>query len=62
MSETALAQIVGGTRAQLELTGASGRAIPAVARAVQERAADVLAATCELEVDSVDVSVEEPIR
>jgi len=49
----------GHARAQLELAVGYGHVLPDVARAVQERVAEALAAMCELEVDAVDVSVDE---
>lgn len=52
----------GRARAELELVVAYGRTLPEVARAVQERVADALAAMCGVVVDTVDVSVEELSR
>jgi uncharacterized alkaline shock family protein YloU len=49
----------GRARAELQLAVAYGRALPDVAAAVQERVADALTQMCDVEVDSVDVTVEE---
>ena len=43
---------------RLELTARYGIVLPELARQVQERVADSLAAMCGVEVDAVDVSVE----
>lgn len=50
---------VGEARVRLELTARYGLVLPDVARDVQERVADALAAMCALRIGSVDVSVEE---
>jgi uncharacterized alkaline shock family protein YloU len=49
----------GRARAELQLAVAYGHALPEVARAVQHQVADALARMCDVEVDSVDVTVEE---
>ena len=49
----------GRARAELQLAIEYGRALPDVAAAVQERVADALTRMCDVEVDSVDVTVEE---
>jgi uncharacterized alkaline shock family protein YloU len=49
----------GRARAELQLAVAYGKVLPEVAAAVQERVADALARTFEVEVDNVDVTVEE---
>jgi uncharacterized alkaline shock family protein YloU len=43
---------------RLELSARYGVVLPTLARQVQERVADALAAMCGVEVDAVDVSVE----
>jgi len=48
----------GRARADLQLAVAYGRVLPEMATAVQERVADALARMCEVEVESVDVTVE----
>jgi uncharacterized alkaline shock family protein YloU len=48
----------GHARIRLELSARYGAVLPALARQVQERVADALAAICGIEVDAVDVSVE----
>jgi uncharacterized alkaline shock family protein YloU len=48
----------GRARADLQLTVAYGRVLPETATAVQEQVADALARMCEVEVESVDVTVE----
>jgi uncharacterized alkaline shock family protein YloU len=48
----------GSAAVALGLTVAHGESLPAVARAVQERVAEAVSATCGLEVASVDVLVE----
>ena len=49
----------GRARAELQLAVAYGRVLPEVSAAVQERVADVLARMFEVEVESVDVTVEQ---
>lgn len=49
----------GHARAELQLSVAYGLVLPEVSSAVQERVADALARMCDVEVDSVDVTVEE---
>jgi uncharacterized alkaline shock family protein YloU len=49
----------GHARVELQLAIRLGAVIPDVARAVQQEVADALRAMCEVEVDSVDVTVEE---
>jgi uncharacterized alkaline shock family protein YloU len=49
----------GHARAELELTVAYGRALPDVAREVQERVGEVLREMCGVVVDAVDVAIEE---
>jgi uncharacterized alkaline shock family protein YloU len=48
----------GHAQVRLELSARYGVVLPALARQVQERVADALAAMCGVEVDGVDVSVE----
>jgi uncharacterized alkaline shock family protein YloU len=48
----------GRARADLQLGVAYGRVLPEVSAAVQERVADLLARTFEVEVEAVDVTVE----
>ena len=48
----------GHASVRLELSARYGVVLPALARQVQERVADALAAMCGVEVDAVDVSVE----
>jgi uncharacterized alkaline shock family protein YloU len=48
----------GHARVRLELSAPYGAELPRLARKVQERVADALAAMCAVEVDAVDVSVE----
>jgi uncharacterized alkaline shock family protein YloU len=50
---------LGEARVRLELTARYGLVLPEVARDVQERVADALAAMCAVRIGSVDVSVEE---
>ena len=49
----------GRARVELELAARYGVVLPDLARDVQERVADALATMVELEVQSVDVSIEE---
>ena len=49
----------GRARAELQVAVAYGRVIPEVAASVQERVAEALTRMCEVEVESVDVTVEE---
>jgi uncharacterized alkaline shock family protein YloU len=49
----------GRARAELELAVAYGRVLPEVSAAVQERVADALARMCDVEVETVDVTVVE---
>ena len=49
----------GRARAELGLAVAYGRVLPEVSTAVQERVADALVRMCDVEVESVDVTVEE---
>jgi uncharacterized alkaline shock family protein YloU len=49
----------GHARAELQLAVAYGRVLPEVSAAVQERVADALARMFEVEVDTVDVTVEQ---
>jgi uncharacterized alkaline shock family protein YloU len=49
----------GRARAELQLAVAYGCVIPEVSAAVQERVAETLARTFEVEVDAVDVTVEQ---
>jgi uncharacterized alkaline shock family protein YloU len=49
----------GRARAELQLAVAYGHVLPDVAAAVQERVAEVLERMCEVEVESVHVTVEE---
>ena len=49
----------GHARAELQLSVVYGLVLPEVSSAVQERVADALARMCDVEVDSVDVTVEE---
>jgi uncharacterized alkaline shock family protein YloU len=48
----------GHAQVRLELSARYGVVLPALARQVQERVADAVAAMCGVEVDAVDVSVE----
>jgi uncharacterized alkaline shock family protein YloU len=48
----------GRARVRLELSARYGVVLPQLARDVQERVTDALAAMCRVEVDGVDVSVE----
>ena len=52
----------GRARAELRLVVAYGRVLPEVSAAVQERVADALARMCDVEVESVHVTVEELVR
>jgi len=49
----------GRASAELQLAVRYGRVLPEVAGAVQERVADALARMCDVEVESVHVTVEE---
>lgn len=49
----------GHARAELQLAVEYGRVLPEVSAAVQERVADALARMFEVEVDTVDVTVEQ---
>jgi uncharacterized alkaline shock family protein YloU len=49
----------GHARAELELAVEYGRVLPDVARSVQQRVTEALAAMCDAAVDAVDVAVEE---
>lgn len=49
----------GRARAELQLAVAYGRVLPEVSAAVQERVAEALARTFEVEVEAVDVTVEQ---
>jgi uncharacterized alkaline shock family protein YloU len=49
----------GRARAGLQVAVRYGYVLPEVARAVQERVADALAAMCDAEVEAVDVTIEE---
>lgn len=49
----------GRARAELEVAAAYGSFLPDVARAVQERVGQALARMCDVEVETVDVSVVE---
>jgi len=49
----------GRARAELQLAVAYGRVLPDVAVSVQERVADALTRMCDVEVESVDVTVED---
>jgi uncharacterized alkaline shock family protein YloU len=49
----------GRAAVSFELAVEGGLAVPTLARAVQERVAEAVAATSGLEVESVDVSIEE---
>jgi uncharacterized alkaline shock family protein YloU len=51
----------GGARVRLELAVRHGSVLPELARAVQERVADAIEATCGVGVDTIDVSVEEVV-
>lgn len=48
----------GRARAELALAVEYGRVLPEVCAAVQERVADALARACDVEVESVDVTVQ----
>ena len=50
---------LGEASVRLELTARYGVVLPDVAREVQERVADALAAMCAVRIGSIDVSVEE---
>ncbi|HZC76084.1 MAG TPA: Asp23/Gls24 family envelope stress response protein [Gaiellaceae bacterium] len=52
----------GRARADLQLAVEYGRVLPEVSAAVQERVADALVQMCDVEVESVDVTVEELVR
>jgi len=52
----------GRARAELRLVVSYGHVLPEVSAAVQERVADALARMCDVEVESVDVTVEELVR
>ena len=52
----------GHARAELQLVVDYGFVLPEVSAAVQERVADALARMCDVEVESVDVTVEELVR
>jgi uncharacterized alkaline shock family protein YloU len=49
----------GRARAELQLAIEYGRVLPEVSAAVQERVAEALARTCDVEVEAVHVTVEE---
>jgi uncharacterized alkaline shock family protein YloU len=49
----------GTARVELSLAAPYGAILPDLARAVQERVADTLAAMCEVRVEAVDVTVDE---
>ena len=49
----------GRARAELQLSVAYGRVLPDVSAAVQERVAETLTRTFEVEVEAVDVTVEQ---
>jgi uncharacterized alkaline shock family protein YloU len=49
----------GRARAELQLAVAYGHVLPEVSAAVQERVADVLARTFDVEVEAIDVTVEQ---
>ncbi len=49
----------GRARAELQLAVEYGRVLPEVSAAVQDRVADALVRMCDVEVESVDVTVEE---
>jgi uncharacterized alkaline shock family protein YloU len=49
----------GRARADLQLSVAYGRVLPEVSAAVQERVAETLARTFDVEVEAVDVTVEQ---
>jgi uncharacterized alkaline shock family protein YloU len=51
----------GGARIRLELAARYGTVLPDLARAVQERVAVAVEATCGVSVEAVDVSVEEVV-
>ena len=52
----------GRARAGVDVAVAYGLVLPDVARAVQEKVADALARTCDVEMDGVDVTVVELSR
>ena len=52
----------GRARADLRLIVAYGRVLPEVCTAVQEQVADALARMCDVDVDSVHLTVEELVR
>ena len=56
-----LSLTIAGTRTEvsLELVARDGVVLPDLGRAVQERVAGALAATCDLDVARVDVAIEE---
>lgn len=49
----------GRARAELQLAVAYGHVLPEVSAAVQERVADMLARTFDVEVETIDVTVEQ---
>jgi uncharacterized alkaline shock family protein YloU len=49
----------GRARAELQLAVAYGHVLPEISAAVQERVADMLARTFDVEVEAVDVTVEQ---
>jgi uncharacterized alkaline shock family protein YloU len=49
----------GRARAELQLAVAYGHVLPEVSAAVQERVADMLARTFDVEVEAIDVTVEQ---
>jgi uncharacterized alkaline shock family protein YloU len=52
----------GHARAELQLVVAYGRVLPEICAAVQEQVADALARMCDVEVETVHVTVEELVR
>jgi uncharacterized alkaline shock family protein YloU len=52
----------GRARAELQLAVELGRVLPEVSAAVQERVAEALARMCDVEVETIDITVEELIR
>ena len=52
----------GRASAELQLVVVYGRVLPEVSAAVQEQVADALARMCDVEVESVHVTVEELVR
>ncbi len=51
----------GAARIRLELAARYGTVLPDLARAVQERVAATIEATCGVDVEAIDVSVEEVV-